>query len=306
MTAFLPPHRCAMAPGVTALAASLILACGARSGLTEDDTGDGTGSMSVDPREGGCDNPIVLPLANMEVRGRLQGPSRVEGFCGDGVLDGGAEDTYLIVPTFNTDVLLLMQPSTEFTPTLRVTRDGCYEDENNIPRMCAAPVGDVPFRHFFAEVGHEYSVTVDSPEGTDGHYAMQIVYTAPTLDGCPIHTNQIDQEPGGLFHWNNTLGGRAGEVDGHCGGPGAENMFQLNVVAPGEILVRVTADTSFAPALSIRTGCGGSSELVCTSMQETGSPTLEILQFFEPGTYFVVVDQNDIRGGEYVLEVQFL
>ncbi|MBZ5709845.1 hypothetical protein [Nannocystis pusilla] len=305
MTAFLPPHRCAMAPGVSVLAAGLILACGARSGLTEDDTGDGTGVMSVDPREGGCDNPIVLPLANMEVRGRLQGPSRVEGFCGDGVIDGGAEDTYLIVPTFDTDVLLLMQPSTEFTPTLRVTRDGCYEDDNNIPRLCAAPVGDVLFRHFFAEAGHEYSVTVDSPEGTDGYYAMQIVYTAPTLDGCPVHMTQIDQELNGNFRWSNTLGGRAGQVDGRCGGPGAENMFQVNVASPGEILFRVTADTSFAPALSIRTGCGGSSELVCTSMQETGSPTLEILQFFEPGTYFVVVDQNDIRGGEYVLEVQF-
>jgi len=305
MTAFLPALRRVTAPGVTVLAASLILACGARSNPPGEETGDDTGMMSVDPREGGCDNPIVLPLANMEVRGRVQGPSRVEGFCGDGTIDGGAEDTYLIVPTFDTDVLLLMQPSTEFTPTLRVTRDGCYEDDANIPRLCAAPVGDVQFHHFFAQVGHEYSVTVDSPEGTDGHYAMQIVYTAPTLDGCPVHTTQIDQEVGGFFMWNNNLGGRAGRVDGRCGGPGAENMFQVNVHTGGEILFRVTADSSFDPVLSIRTGCGGSSELACTSMDESGSSTVAIQQWFDPGTYFVVVDQNDIEGGEYMLEVQF-
>ncbi len=103
-----------------------------------------------------------------------------------------------------------MQPSTEFTPTLRVTRDGCYMDDNNLPRVCAAPYGDVPFRHFFAEAGHEYFVTVDSPEGTDGHYAMQVVYTSPPIEGCLVHSTQINQEIGGLFMWNNVLGGRAG------------------------------------------------------------------------------------------------
>lgn len=288
----------------TALAASLILACGARSDPPGEDTGEDTGMMGVDPREGGCDNPIVLPLANMEVRGRLQGPSRVEGWCGDGINDGGAEDTYLIVPTFNTDVLVLMQPDTEFTPSLRVTRDGCYADDDNLPRVCAAPVGDVVYTHFFAEVGHEYSLTIDSSEGTDGHYAMQIVYTAPELTACPVHGTQINQEFGGYFTWSNQLGGRQGVVDGHCGGPGAENMFQVNVFSPGEMTFQVTADTSFAPVLSVRTGCGGSSELTCTSMVEQGSSTFALTWFFDqPGTYFIVVDQNDIVGGEYLLEV---
>lgn len=303
MTVFRLRSRRVTAPGVTALAVSLILACGARSGPVDEDTDGGTGVTPIDPREGGCDNPIVLPLANIEVRGRVQGPSRVEGWCGDGINDGGAEDTYLIAPAADTDVLLLMQPSTEFTPTLRVTRDGCYMDDNNLPRVCAAPYGDVPFRHFFAEAGHEYFVTVDSPEGTDGHYAMQVVYTAPPIEGCPVHSTQINQEIGGFFTWSNELGGRAGSVDGRCGGPGAENMFQLNVFTPGAITFTVTADVSFAPVLSIRTGCGGSTELTCTSMAEQGTANFSLTWNFDPGTYFVVIDQNDVVGGSYKLDV---
>lgn len=288
---------------VMAFAASLTLACGARSGPQVEDTDDPTGTMVVDPREGSCDNPIVLPIANIEVRGRLQGPSRVEGWCGDGENDGGSEDTYLISPTADTDVLVLMQPSTEFQPTLRVTRDGCYSDPDNLPRVCAAPFGDHAYWHFFAEAGHDYSITVDSPEGTDGHYAMQIVYAAPQIDACPIHSTQINQEPGGYFTWSNQLGGRQGRVVSRCGGPGAENMFQVNVFVPGTMTFKITADTSFAPVLSIRSGCGASTEMVCTSMAEQGTSTFALSWFFEPGTYFVVVDQDDIQGGEYVLEV---
>ena len=64
------------------LATGLLLACGARSGPNEDETGAETGMMpSVDPREGGCDNPIVVPIRNLEVRGRLRGPSRADGWC---------------------------------------------------------------------------------------------------------------------------------------------------------------------------------------------------------------------------------
>src|SRR5690606_27878883 len=99
MTALLQASmRRVTAASVTALVAGLALACGARSGPTGEEPDD-TGVMVVDPREGSCDNPIVLPIANVEVRGRLQGPSRVEGWCGDGVNDGGSEDTYLISPT---------------------------------------------------------------------------------------------------------------------------------------------------------------------------------------------------------------
>jgi hypothetical protein len=289
---------------------AVMLACGVRTGLPGDESGTGnldTGDTvppGPDPREGGCDHPIPLPFANVEaVRGRLRGPSRDEGWCGDGENDAGAEDTYLITPTFDTDVIVSILPETEFTPTLRATRDGCYSDDDNLPRMCAAPVGDYPYWHFLAEAGHEYSLTIDSPEGTDGKYAMRVFYGPPELSACPIHSTQINQAPGGYFTWSNELGGKGGRVDGRCGGPGNENMFQVNVSYPGTITFFVTADDSFAPILSVRTGCGGSSEVTCTSMAQQGTSSFALPWFFEPGTYYIVVDQDDVKGGEYSLEV---
>lgn len=290
-------------PGALLAAGLALVACGVRTGPPNEDTGGGSGPVGFDPREGGCDSPFVLPFANTEVRGRLQGPSRVDGWCDDDDNGGGAEDTYLIAPPITTDVLVFVLPDTEFRPTLRVTRDGCYQDDDNLPRICQAPLGDAwAYWHFFAEAGREYSLTIDSPEGTDGLYTMQVFYGQPGIDACPIHPAIITQEPGGYFTWSNTLAGAQGRVDGPCGGPGAENMFQIDVSYPGNITFRVIADDSFAPALSVRTGCGGTTELACTSAEITGSSRLELTQFFTPGTYYVVVDQNDVVGGKYELE----
>lgn len=286
------------------VASALTFACGIRTGPPGEDTGGETGVHGTDPREGGCDNPFVLPIANMEVRGRVLGPGRVEGWCGDGENDAGSEDNYLIVPTYDTDIVVVVLPETEFEPTLRVTRDGCYEDDANPPRLCAAPLGDeYPYWHFLAQVGHEYNLAIDSPAETDGHYVMQIYYNPPELSACPVHSTQITQEPGGYFTWSNTLGGRGGRVDGYCGGPGNENMFQVNVLYPGTITFQVRADERFAPILSVRTGCGGTTELTCTSMSQQNSSTFSLAWFFEPGTYYVVVDQEGVAGGEYMLEV---
>lgn len=284
------------------LAGLTLVACGARTEPKDEDI-SGSGPSGDDPREGGCDVPFVVPFANTEVRGRLKGPSRSDGWCGDDEHDKGAEDTYLIAPPVSTDVLVFVLPETEFEPSLRVTRDGCYQDDENLPRVCAAPLGDEwAYWHFLAEAGHEYSLTIDSPEGTDGLYAMQIFYSQPGLDGCPIHPTQIDQDPGGYFTWSNGLGGRQGRVDGLCGGPGGENMFQVNITYPGSIRFQVTAERKFAPVISVRTGCGATTELACTSAEEQGSSTLALDWFFTPGTYYVVIDQNDVQGGEYLLE----
>ncbi len=286
-------------------------ACGLRSDADDEDTGsvDETGSdeTGADPREGGCDMPFVLPFANLEVRGRLLGPGRVRGWCGrtgdddDEAPDAGPEDSYIVTPTFNVDVNIAV-PESDFEPTLRVTRDGCREDI--LPAVCAAPMGDDPW-HFFAEVGHSYTITIDSPEGTDGFYRMALSYGDPGPPGCPIHPSQIDQEPGGFFTWSNSFSRRQGLVDGLCGGPGAENMFQINVSYPGVIHFTVEADSSFAPVLSVRSGCGGVTELQCDSAALSGTNFLELSHFFEtPGTYFVVVDQGDVVGGEYRLEAR--
>lgn len=286
------------------LAVALSLAgCGVRSGPSGDGTGGGSGPSGDDPREGGCDVPFVLPFANIEVRGRVQGPSRVDGWCDVDGNGAGAEDTYLLTPPVDTEVLLVVLPTTEFDVTLRVTEDGCYQDDDNLPLMCVAPIGDTwPYWSFFARAGRDYSITVDSPEGTDGLYTMQVLYGPPGIEGCSIHSSQIDQEPGGYFTWSNDMPGRQGRADGNCGGPGSENMFQINVFYPGSITFRVTADRSLSPVISLRTGCSVTTELTCTSMDLEGSSDLEVSWFFEPGTYYVVVDQNDVRGGHYMIE----
>lgn len=295
--------------GAPVLFGLLLAACGLRSDADDDGGGGGEsiGDTEVDPREGSCDTPFVLPFANFEVRGRLLGPGKVRGWCGRlgddddaDAPDAGPEDTYIVTPTFNVDVLVVV-PESDFEPTLRVTRDGCREDV--LPSVCAAPMGD-DLWHFFAEVGHSYTITIDSPEGTDGNYTMQVLYGDPGIAACPVHPSQIDQEHGGYFTWSNTFGKSQGHVDGLCGGPGSENMFQVNVTYPGLITFRMEADESFKPVLSVRSGCGGVTELLCNAASLGAGNFIEINQFFEvPGTYYVVVDQGDVAGGSYKLEV---
>jgi len=290
-----------------------LCACGLRSDAEDEGGGFETVSDTEDdPRRGSCDMPYVLPFANFEVRGRLLGPGKVRGWCGrlaedagdngeQVAPDEGPEDSYIVTPNFDVDVVVTISEA-DFEPSLRVTRDGCQEDV--LPQLCAAPLEVGASRHFFSEVGHSYTITVDSPKGTDGRYTMQLIYGDPVIGACPIHPTQINQAPGGFFTWSNAFGATPGEVDGRCGGPGDENMFQVNVSFPGTITFRVTADESFAPVLSLRTGCGGVTELQCTSAEQTGSSTVEIAHFFpNPGTFYLVVDQGDVVGGSYKLEV---
>jgi len=299
------------APSCALIVALGLCACGLR---TDPDDDDGRGIDTVsdteeDPRRGGCDMPFVLPFANtLDIRGRLLGPGRVRGWCGRAAEgdetdapDAGPEDSYIVTPSFDVDAVVVIRDA-DFEPTIRVTRDGCREDV--LPQLCTAPLEVGGSRHFFAEVGHSYTITIDSPEGTDGRYAMDVVYGDPGIAACPIHPAQIDQAPGGFFTWSNSFSNSQGEVDGRCGGPGDENMFQVNVFFPGTMTFRATADNSFAPVLSLRSGCGGVTELQCTSSEQTGSNTVEIVNFFpNPGTFFIVVDQGDVVGGSYTLDV---
>lgn len=301
------PSPCLARALVGALALALA-ACGLRSDADDDESGGDVDTFgdetAADPREGSCDTPYVLPFANFEVRGRLLGPGKVRGWCGrdaEDDPDAGPEDSYIVTPTFNVDVLVVI-PESDFVPSLRVTKDGCREDV--FPQLCATPVTVDDNWHFFAETGHSYTITIDSPEGTDGNYTMQMLYGDPGVGACPIHPSVITQKPGGFFTWSNTFGKRQGEVDGLCGGPGAENMFQVNVSYPAFISFQVTAEDGLEPVLSVRSSCGGATELDCTSSDLTGSNLLSIDRFFDiPGTYYVVVDQVGVDGGKYTLDV---
>ncbi len=282
-----------------------LAACGLRSEAADDVGEDSSmpwGETEVDMRLGSCDTPYEVPFANFAVRGRLAGPGSVRGWCGrddDDAPDAGPEDSYLVTPTFDVDVLVLIDEA-EFEPSLRVTRDGCREDV--LPEVCAAPVGDDQW-HFFAQAGSTYTITIDSPRETDGRYRMQFIYGDPGIDACRVHPSQINQEVGGYFTWSNEFGKRQGKVSGKCGGPGAENLFQVNVNSPGRMTFLVTADTKFEPVVSVRSGCGGATELQCAN-DTAGNGVVELSYRFDvPGTYYVAVDQANIEGGSYKLEV---
>ncbi|MEZ4381571.1 MAG: hypothetical protein R3A79_09495 [Nannocystaceae bacterium] len=296
----------ALGPLLVGAFAALSLAaasgCGARSGFS--DTGDTYGDGGDDDtREGSCAMPIELPFSPITVRGRLLGGGSARGWCGenDGS-DRGREDTYVLTPPYSTDVILTLGDGTDFPATLRVTPDACVAEGDVLPEICVAPeIGDA--RHFWAEGGREYFISVDSPAGTDGRYELDVAFGWPPLEACAVHPNAINQEPGGYFLWENDLPAGQGRVDGPCGGPGTENMFRLQINEPTPMYVLVT--TSMNAALSLRTSCAAASELECSvGGDELGAAVLE--HYFEtPGEYYLVIDQGDVRGGYYTLEVYF-
>lgn len=285
-------------------------ACGLRSdpfapdlsqeseGNDDDDDDD---DESGDPnRPGTCSDPLSLPFSPMTLRGELDGPSFSEGWCGS---DGGPEDIYTLVPDYDVDVILRLDPAeTEFTPTLRVVEDGC-DPGSGITQICTRNFIDTPF-HFLARAGHTYSVIIDGPEDSEGRYAFSVDFGWPSLDQCAPHPETIQQVPGSAFLWNNDFTEGQGRVDGYCGGPGRENMFPLVATYPGTMYALVETSGNFAPVLSLRTECAALSELSCSS---DGAGGVAQLQYFIPeaGQYYLVVDQGEIGSGGYQLRVDF-
>lgn len=272
---------------------------------------ESSGGDAVDPnRVGSCNDRLPLPTTNATVTGELApGGSMSEGWCGDrstgpGPSLLGPEDAYVLVPAVTTDVTIRVDPSTAFDAVLRVEQGGCGGD--GTPLVCDRSILDRPF-HFLAEAGQEYTVTIDSADGESGEYAFSVTYGAVPLELCPVHPEQITQQSGGSFVWNNTLSRKQGRVDGFCGGPGAENMFTLNTQYPGFITMSVTGSNGFSPVISLRSGCGATSEFSCARGGDTGIPGVAELEVFleTPGQYFIVVDQTTVDGGDYDLNVLF-
>ncbi|MCA9660825.1 MAG: hypothetical protein KC486_20955 [Myxococcales bacterium] len=297
----------ALRPLLVGVLAALSLAadvgCGARSGFSDDGGDTFSDGGDDDTREGSCAMPIELPFAPITVRGRLLGGGSARGWCGeDNGGDRGREDTYVLTPPYSTDVILTLGEGTDFPALLRVTPDACVAEADVLPEICIAPeIGDA--RHFWAEGGREYYISVDSPAGTDGRYELDVAFGWPPLEACAVHPNTINQEPGGYFLWENELGGGQGRVDGPCGGPGTENMFRLQINEPTYMSVFVT--TEIDAVISVRSSCAAASELTCTNGgNETGFAGLDYF-FADPGEYYLVVDQADISGGYYLLEVYF-
>lgn len=269
-------------------------------------TGGATGDVVIDPnRMGACEQPFEIPIENTTIQGTLPDGygSLYGGWCG---ADDGVEDVYRLVPFYDVDIRFTFRPeSTELDPTLRVQTEACGEAD--VANVCAKDVIDNP-HHFLARNGSTYYVTIDSRQaGEGGAYAFDVVFGDPGIDACPLHPERVTQSPGAAFVWGNDFTPGQGEVDGYCGGPGKENLFQLDASYAGAFTAVAEGDGGFVPVLSFRTGCGGVTELGCTAAGDTGLPGIAELYGFipGPGTYYLAVDQATVEAGSYSLRVDF-
>jgi hypothetical protein len=290
---------------VGSMASVVLGGCGLRSEPLAMDT-DASDLESTDADVGGpagsCSDPIDLPfMESATARGRLEGSGRLEGWCGG---DEGPEHVYRFVAPTTTDVTISFLPEdTDFRPVLRVQESGCDGDERTTIVCDTTPIkgSDAQPRSFLAEADTEYSIIVDSPIDTSGDYAFSVSFEPPPIAVCGVHDEVILQIPGNTFRWNNEFSRGQGRVDGSCGGPGKENMFTVAASYAGFMFIDVAGSRGMEPVVSVRTGCGGTTELDCAG----GGQGRAELGFFIPqaGTYYIVIDQATIDGGAYDLEV---
>jgi hypothetical protein len=294
------------------------LACGLRTDPlfmgtpTGDDAGDdvaATGDVVIDPdRMGACAQPFQIPFENTTISGTLPDDhgSLYAGWCGR---DDGVEDVYQLAPFYDADVTFTFAPgASDFRPTLRVQADPCGDSEGAIPICATDPIDtDYPF-HFLARNGTVYWVTIDSGEaGLGGAYAFDVQIGDPGAGACPVHPERISQSPGASFVWGNSFSSGQGYVDGFCGGPGKENMFQLDAFYEGNVYVRADGTGGFSPVVSLRTSCSALTELQCGADGESGIVgTAELYGYIPgPGTYFLAIDNAGVDAGDYSLRVDF-
>lgn len=285
--------------------------CGLRSdplfeGVELDDEGEVGESADDGPSGGACESPVAMPDQTMfTVKGDLEGRNRQGGWCGK---DDGPEIVYELLAPYNTDISLTLL-SSDVPLTLRVEEDACGDDD--AAKICAtdfdtgSPTG--VSRHFLAQGGRTYYITIDTDDPDGGKFEFQVLYGWPVLTECPVHDTPIIQEPGGSFQWFNDFGRSQGDADGLCGGAGRENMFYVQTSYVGNMYVDVVGADGFEPVISIRTNCAAVSELVCEAGGANSS--INASWFIDsPGEvpgYYVAVDQVGYEGGSYELYVAF-
>lgn len=304
--------------GLLTVVMAMVGACGLRSvplvgspGTGGDGDGDGdSDSAGTDGTDDPTDDPVEdpvnqgsceMPLSLSITEGRLAGPSTSEGECGN---DGGPEAVRLFIPTGDVDVSITVRgDETDFTPTLRVQRDLC-EPGAGETLVCSS--GADRTHHFFAQGEMNYYVFLDSPEGASGEFAFDVDFAPLDMDRCAVHPEVIEQEIGSSFLWRNELEEGQGRTVGACGGAGRENMFQMEVFEPGIFFAEVNGIGAVDPILSFRSGCGGLTEIDCSTSEDATAATTLFAFVEEPGTYFLVIDKLSTVGtGEYELTVEW-
>lgn len=289
----------------------LLIGCGLRSDSdyspvcvdenTVEATGD-TGAM-VEPRYGSCEDPIDLPAGQtIVVRGSLGGCSGVEGWCGG----TGAEDVYRIGSVSGDVFIDFLPQETNFNPVLRVVRadDPCLAVPIEATEVCADIKNSVPGRGFYDQGGaaDTYYIIVDTELGESGEYAFEVRFGGEAFAGdCldAVEEQTIELAKGGNFQWEAALEDEQGRVDSGCSAPGDDHIFPLVLTGGGTLNATVeVVEGDIQPIVSIRTGCGTDTELVCGESAVTG--------FGGTTSAYLVVDQLGAANGRYRLNVDYL
>jgi hypothetical protein len=264
------------------------------------DTGD-TGTP-VEPRYGSCDDPIDLPAGQtIVVRGSLGGCSGTQGWCGG----TGAEDVYRIGSVSGDVFVDFLPQETNFNPVLRVIRgeDPCVEAPLESTEVCAAIKNSVPGRGFFDQgvEGETYYIIVDTELGESGEYAFEVRFGDEAFAGdCldALDEQAIELATGGNFVWEADLEDEQGRVDSSCSAPGNDDIFALVLTGGGTLQATVEVlEGDIQPIVSVRTGCGTSTELTCGPTVSTG--------FGSSSSAYLVVDQLGAANGRYRLTVDY-
>jgi hypothetical protein len=273
-----------------------------------DDGGECVPMARMEGDMGTCMNPIELPTTDSSAQGTLCG----QGLYGDAACgpDGGLEDVYHFKPTVGSDVTISFDPAgTDFPPSVRILEYECMLDAGR-PKMCSNDFfdGDASDpRHFLAIGNRDYYIHVDSEDGNGGDYRFSVTLGPPPLEQCEVHTETIYQSSGSVFQWQNDFPAGSGRVDSGCQGIGGENMFTLSASYPGNMYIDVIGSNGHRPLISVRSGCGATTELDCTTDAINGTPGIASLVYFipGPGTYYIVADNLGLSGGTYDLSVAF-
>jgi hypothetical protein len=301
-------------PAQAVLGGTLVLGlgCGLRSNALDDFDGEiGEITEGSDPDEGSCGMPKHIPetFDTFVLSGRLRGSGSELGPCGR---DDGPEGVYAFSPAAQVDVTIRADAGeTTFVPTIRVERDVCGE-ARGVAELCASdflrPAGasdqlvDGLARHFLAQAGSTYFITIDSPADTRGDYRVELQTGPPGLEQCGVHGETITYAPGGTFSWINEFSAGYGRVSSRCGAPGKENMFRLVMGQSAWVSVFAQGSEGFVPVLSLRTGCSATTEIECTAAAGTAASAE---WFVEAGEHYLTIDNAGTAGGEYQLFVDF-
>jgi hypothetical protein len=287
------------------------MGCGLRSNPLAVDT-DFTVAEADAPDEGDpgtCTNPFMLEgLADSAISGELAGAGNYEGWCGG---DSGREDVYLFVTPENLDVTLRFDSSTSSDISVRVIESeaACQSGSEAATRLCDRSVienGVPDTRYFYATGGVPYYIIVDNRGSEAANYSGVVTLDPPSIDVCAPHPDTITQVSGSTFTWYNDFSTGQGRVDGICGGPGKENFFRLQASYPGNVYINAYGSGGFNPIVGLRRGCGGTTEVSCTSADLAGTPgTASLSYFLDAGEWWVTVDDATVDGGAYTLEVYF-